>query len=416
MAQKDGLRKSLTSLQGSALTIGGVIGSGILVLPAIAASIAGPSSVLSWIIMGLLSLPMVIAVSAMSSRYPNSGGIAAYAEQAFSVRAGQLVTLLILTAMPIGMPFTALVGANYLADLLGLGPIGTHVAAGVLLITAAALNYRGIELSGNTQIFVVGSIIFILLFVVLSAIPQVDTMQFTPFFPHGTLAVGKTLPLLFFAFLGWEMVGHVSEEFENPERDIPISLASSFAVVNILYVVTAIIIVGSGVYKLGNPNVSMITLVSAKWGSTASAFVSVLGFIACYCPLHTYTAGFSRLIYSQSRNGSLPSIFGRLHPKFKTPYIALLSYTPLFIIILSASCVFSWDLRPLISVPSASFLMVYTIGMFSAAKVLDTSVGKCAGYTSSALTFIVLLFSGWYAALPLLITFVFVLKYRKEFL
>lgn len=118
MANDGELKKSLTWLQGTALTVGGVIGSGILVLPAISAVIAGPASLLSWIIMGFLSLPMVIAVGEMSSSYPNSGGIAAYAEQAFSPRAGQLITFLILTA---------------------------H------------LNYTGLESHGNTQISVIKS-------------------------------------------------------------------------------------------------------------------------------------------------------------------------------------------------------------------------------------------------------------------
>ena len=414
MSEKDGLQKSLTWLQGTALTVGGVIGSGILVLPSIAAVIAGPASLISWALMGLLSLPMVLAVGEMSSAYPNSGGIAAYAEQAFSPRVSQLITLLILTAMPIGMPFTALVGANYLADMLGLGSVGTHVAAGMLLIIAAALNYRGIELSGNTQIFVVGTIIFILLFVVLSAAPQVKASEFTPFFSKGALSVAQTLPLLFFAFLGWEMVGHVSEEFKNPEKDIQKSLNISFVVVNSVYILTAIVIIGSGVYKVGNPNVSMVTLVTERWGSLAAAFVSVLGFVACYCPIHTYTAGFSRLIYSQSRGGSLPAFLGKIHPRYKTPHIALIAYTPVFIVILSASCIFSWDLRPLISFPSASFLMVYTIGMFSVGKVLTSKRGKLSGYLSAIMTFFVLLCSGLYALLPISITIAFLIKYRKE--
>lgn len=408
------LKKSLTWLQGTAITIGGVIGSGILVLPAIAASIAGPASLLSWMIMGLLSLSMVVAVGEMSSKYPNSGGIASYAEQAFSPRLSQLITLLILTAMPVGMPLTALIGANYLANMLGLGTLGTYAAAGILLITAAALNYRGVELSGNTQILVVGSIIFILLFVVLSAIPQVKASEFSPFFGEKGFSVIKTLPLLFFAFLGWEMIGHVSEEFNNPAEDIPKSLACSYIVVNSLYLLTAIVVIGSGVYKMGNPNISLITLVAAKWGSMAAAFVSVLGFISCYCPLHTYTAGFSRLIYSQSRIGLMPEFLGRLHPKYKTPYIALLAYTPLLLAILCISCIFHWDLRPLISIPSASFLAVYTIGMFSAGKVLTSKIGKYSGYISAFLTFTVFAFSGWYTLLPICLIIIFLVKYRKE--
>ena len=91
MEEKIKLRKSINWIHGTALTIGAVVGSGILVLPVIAAEISCPASILSWVLMGLFSLPMVFAIGEMSSRYPNSGGIAAYAQQAFGPRMGSLV-------------------------------------------------------------------------------------------------------------------------------------------------------------------------------------------------------------------------------------------------------------------------------------------------------------------------------------
>ena len=68
-----GLKKSITWVRGSAVTVGGVLGAGILALPAIAAEMAGPASLVSWVLMGLFSLPMVIVIGMMSSRFPNSG-------------------------------------------------------------------------------------------------------------------------------------------------------------------------------------------------------------------------------------------------------------------------------------------------------------------------------------------------------
>ena len=65
------------------MTIGAVLGSGILVLPAITADMAGPASLISWALMGILSLPMIIVIGLMSSRFPDSGGLATYVRQAF---------------------------------------------------------------------------------------------------------------------------------------------------------------------------------------------------------------------------------------------------------------------------------------------------------------------------------------------
>lgn len=99
MEQEIKLRKGITWIQGTALTIGAVLGAGILVLPAIAAEMAGPASILSWLLMGLFSIPMVIVISMMSSKFPDSGGMAAYARRAFGPFWSSLTGLLILSAM-----------------------------------------------------------------------------------------------------------------------------------------------------------------------------------------------------------------------------------------------------------------------------------------------------------------------------
>ena len=227
MASKIALKKSINWIQGAAMTIGAVLGSGILVLPAITADMAGPASLISWALMGILSLPMIIVIGLMSSRFPDSGGLATYVRQAFGATASQITGLLMLTAMPFGMPVTALIGANYLGNIFEWSQSTVHIAACLLIFTALALNYRGIELSSKTQVAVVASILFILLFAVFSALPNIKLSAFEPLLPHGWLPVAENMVMIFFAFMGWEMIGNLAEEFKNPGRDLPLSLAVS---------------------------------------------------------------------------------------------------------------------------------------------------------------------------------------------
>ncbi|MEG1825320.1 MAG: amino acid permease [Cloacibacillus sp.] len=415
MEEKRELKKSITWPQGTAMTIGAVIGAGILALPAIAADMAGPASLVSWLLMGLFALPMLAAIAQMSSRYPNSGGIAAYAQQAFGSGMGRLTGFLILAAMPIGLPPTALIGANYLCSLFGWGQGAAHIAAGGLILTAILLNMRGIELSGKSQLFIVSAIVFILLFVVTTSFGEVRARNFLPFMPHGAASVGRTMSLLFFAFLGWEMIGHLAEEFRSPRRDIPISLGAAYVTVNIIYFMIAFVIVGSGVYKTGNPNTAMVTLIGASLGHSAAAMVGLLGFVVCYCPVHTYIAGFSRLIYAQAREGYFPAWLGSLDPKYQTPHRALLFFIPLLFSVLFLSWSLKWDLRPLLGIPSATFLMVYAIGMAAAARELPTKAGKACGALSCALSAAVFLFSGWYMLFPIAVALYFFCRYKGEF-
>lgn len=390
------LRKSISWVQGAALTVGAVLGAGILVLPALAAEMAGPASLLSWLLMGLFTLPMVVAIGAMSSRFPDSGGMATYVRQAFGPQASQVAGILMLTAMPFGMPATALVGAHYLGSVFDWGAAGVHLAAAGLLFTALALNYRGIELAGRTQVFVVSAIVAILAAAVWSAAPQIRAAAFAPFLPHGWLPVGEAMTLLFFAFMGWEMTGHLAEEFKNPRRDIPLSLGAAVVLVVALYLAVAFVTVGTTVYLSGNPVVAMVRLVAFRWGNWAAVLVALLGFIVCYCPVHTYIAGFSRLVYAQARDGHFPAALGRLHPRFQTPHAALLCFVPVHVTILSLSYLFSWDLRPLLTIPCANFLVVYTLGMVSAARIVPGRTGRYAAWISAVLSFGVLLFAGWY--------------------
>lgn len=412
MNDKLQLKQSITWLQGTALTVGAVLGSGILVLPAIAAEMTGPASLLSWLLMGLFSLPMVITIGLMSSRYPDAGGMASYARYSFGRRMEHLTGLLILSAMPLGMPLTALVGAHYLGSLFQWSSIAVHTAAAMLLIIAVILNYRGIELSGRSQIVVVSVILFILTVAVMSSVSEVRVSAFEPFFVHGWLPVGQAMTLLFFAFMGWEMVGHLAEEFRNPVRDLPVSLGLAFLFVNALYLAVAVVTVGTEVYKTGNPITAMVTLVSYRWGEMAGYLVGVLGFIVCYCPVHTFIAGFSRLVYSQAREGHFPQFLGRLHPQFQTPSVALLSFIPLYLAILLGSHLLEWDLKPLIGIPSTTFLAVYVIGMISAGRVLKSRLGKVSAWLSAALAGIVFLFAGWFIVFPVAVVLIFALKKR----
>lgn len=319
-----------------------------------------------------------------------------------------------LTAMPFGMPVTALIGAHYLGSVLDWSSLDIHLAAASLIILAIALNYRGIKLSGRTQIGVVSSILFILAFAVWSAIPNIQLTAFTPFLPHGWLPVGEAMSLIFFAFMGWEMIGHLAEEFKNPLRDIPLSLAAAVLVVNALYLAVAFAIVGTSVYQSGTPLTSMITLAAFQFGDMAGTIIACLGFIACYCPVHTFIAGFSRLVYAQARDGSFPAYFGALHPRFQTPYIALLVFLPIYLSILFLSYIFSWDLKPLISIPCANFLLVYTLGMLASARILPGKSGKLLALVSALLSSIVFLFSGWFMLFPIIVTIILLYGRHKK--
>ncbi|MBZ4654202.1 MAG: hypothetical protein JG781_1541 [Peptococcaceae bacterium] len=103
--QNNRLQKSLSWPQGTAMTVGAVLGSGVLVLPAATAQMAGPASLLAWLLMGVLTLPLALTLGYLAIHHPDAGGVAAYARKAFGPLGGAItgwVSLYPLTLMGLG--------------------------------------------------------------------------------------------------------------------------------------------------------------------------------------------------------------------------------------------------------------------------------------------------------------------------
>ena len=408
------LKKNLTVLSGAAMTTGAVLGAGIIVLPAITAIMAGPASILSWALMGVLTIPMIFIIGRLAIQYPDAGGMATYVQHGLGNIFSRWLSLLMMTALPFGMPITALIGAHYLGTFFHWPSSSIHLCAGIMILLAVCLNYRGIQLAGRTQVFVVSIILLILAGAIYSGLPQVQTAAFTPFLINGWYAVGQASALTFFAFTGWEMISYLAEEFHDPVHDIPKCLGISALIINAFYLSISFVTIGTSVYLSDTPATALLELITFHFGSQAASLLSILGCLACYCPIHIYMAGFSRLIYAQAREGSLPLFFSYLHPQFHTPHRALLAFLPVALLVLTVTYAFSFDLQLLINIPCANFLMIYALGMAAAIRLLQKSWEKIIAGLTTAAMIVLYFFTGWYAIFSVIITILFLLnEYRK---
>ena len=111
----------LSTRSATALYVGAVLGPGVTYLPALAARPAGPASLLAWIGLLLLSVPLAVAFAALGIRNPDAGGTASYARSAFGERAGRATGWWFLIGVAVGAPAVALIGGFYVAELLGGG-------------------------------------------------------------------------------------------------------------------------------------------------------------------------------------------------------------------------------------------------------------------------------------------------------
>ncbi|MBC8079196.1 MAG: amino acid permease, partial [Gorillibacterium sp.] len=248
MDKSNVLKSTIGMPQAISLYIGAVLGSGVLIVPGLAAQIAGPASLLAWGLMTLLVLPMALSMGLLSARYPNAGGVSHFVTLAFGPRTGSLIGWFFLMSVPIGGPIVALTGAGYLTAALGMGEGARVIFAILMLVIGLLINLIGMKVVGRVQVAVVIAIVSVLLLAIVGALPHIQFAHFTPFMPHGWGSVGKAAALLFWCFIGWEAVSHLSEEFIDPQKAAIKGVTIAAIIVGLLYFLTALATVGTQSY------------------------------------------------------------------------------------------------------------------------------------------------------------------------
>ncbi|MDB4897292.1 MAG: L-methionine/branched-chain amino acid transporter, partial [Firmicutes bacterium] len=318
--EKSELKASIGLLQGAALYIGAVLGSGILILPALSADMAGPAALVAWLGMTLLTLPMALSMGVLSARRPDAGGVSSFVREAFGEMAGAIAGWFFFAAVAIAPVVATIVGAKYMAAALGLGQSATLTIAAIAMVSIWIVQLLGMQIAGRVQVVLVVVTVGVVLLAIAAGAPQVHAAAFTPFMPHGWVSVGQVMAMLFWGYIGWEAVSHLSAEFVDPTRHVLKAATLAALVVGLLYFATAFVTVGSGVHGQGDAaTAAMVYLVKGTLGNTGGLVVGVSGLALCIAGINSYVGGAARVGYSLARNAAAPAFMGYLLPGRKTP-------------------------------------------------------------------------------------------------
>jgi amino acid efflux transporter len=230
----------MSTTRGAALYIGALLGPSLLLLPGLAAGIAGPASILAWI--GLLALSGLLALvfSGLGTLIPTGGGVAAYAAAGLGGRAGRAVAWCFLAGVMFGAPVVCLIGGTYVAALLGGGPVARVAAAALLLAVVVALTLVGARTTATAQLVLVAVLILLVAVAVLGSAPEARANNWVPFAPHGWAAVGSAGSALMLSFVGWEAIAPLTARLPEPSRQLPRIIGAAFAVTAIVYLALAV--------------------------------------------------------------------------------------------------------------------------------------------------------------------------------
>lgn len=358
-AEKRSLKRSLSAFDLTMLGIGAVIGTGIFVLTSIAAEKAGPGMLFSFIIAGIVCLLTALIYAEIASMVPVSGSAYTYSYAVLGEWVAWMVGWALILEYAVAAGAVSVGWAGYINGFLeangwGLplaltaGPAdtvtlanGTAASGGFnLLAFLIALFVTSMLLIGTTAsarlttILVFVKITALTAFIVL-AMPAVDMENFVPLMPNGWgtplsgIGVLGAAASIFFAFIGFDAVSTAAEETKNPDRNIPIGLIASLGVCTVFYLLVAYAAVGAvgaqpgGVLSQSREPLAFI-LRELGFG-TMGNWVAAAAVVALPSVILMMMYGQTRILFTMSRDGLLPEVLSRVHPRLHTPHVVTLA-------------------------------------------------------------------------------------------
>jgi len=326
------LIRSLGFWGAAGIGIGAIIGTGIFVLIGVAAGVAGPAVILSFIIAGFVALLTGLSTAELSSFIHESGGSYIYTTKAFGAFPGFVVGWMKSFDYIVGASAVSVGFAAYFAYFVGI-PATTAtivIVATFWPLVLMLLNLKGIqEASWTNNLLVALKILALLIFIVVGAsalIASGDYSNYFPFFPHGFSGVMSGAAIIFFAFIGFNTIATMAEEVKDPERNVPRAILFAFAICTLIYIAVAIVAVGIVNWEaLGSTSAPLeFALKTITDNIFILEFLAVSALFATTSVIMASIMGGSRALFAMARQGVLPKVLSTISRQNVPVYTILL--------------------------------------------------------------------------------------------
>lgn len=385
------------ALQGAALTLGALLGTGVISLPALAAEAAGPASLVAWAALLLVSVAFAASFTALGSRFPDGGGVTTYVRRAFGDGASTAVGWAFFLTIPLGAPVAAGFAAHYVADALGRGRGTALLVTTLILVAVTLVNWFGIEASARTQLVIAGVLATVMVVVIVLSLPHARADNLTPFAPHGVAGVGKAAAMLVWAFVGWEIMASLSGRYHTPGRDIARAAAGALGVVTVLYVGIAFCTVA--VLGPAPGRAPLSDLLATAVGEGARPVMAVVAVLLTVATINTYFAGAAEMGASLARDGSLPAFLAVRSGPGTVPRRALAVVAALGLVTTAVLAVLEQDTDTTLLFTTGTFSLVYLAGTAAAFRLLR-GWGRVAAVVSVVASAGLVAMTGWVVLVP----------------
>jgi basic amino acid/polyamine antiporter, APA family len=349
------LKKDLSALDLTVFGIGVIIGTGIFVLTGIAAATkAGPAVSLSFVLAGVACALAALCYAEFASTVPVAGSAYTFSYSSLGELIAWIIGWDLVLEFALGSAAVAVGWAQYFASVFpipesisGEGTVNLTAGAIVLLLTGVMI--LGVKLSSRFNAVMVSiKLAVVFLFIAAGAV-KINTANWSPFIPppaeapkaanaveagrplievlfgleplaFGWLGIAFGAAIVFFAFIGFDVVATTAEETRKPQRDMPIGILGSLAICTLLYVVVSMVLTGMVKYTELNSAAPMADALKAVGYDWIASLVSLGALAGLTTVILILLLGQSRVLFAMSRDRLLPGWLSGVHPRYGTPW------------------------------------------------------------------------------------------------
>src|SRR5437588_9064307 len=333
-----GLKRTLTALSITAMGIGAIVGTGIFVLTGVAAAkYAGPGLILSFIVAGIVSGLAAICYAEFASTVPVAGSAYTYSYATLGELVAWIIGWDLILEYAVGAAAVSIGWSGYVTDFLQsalgitlpkaltISPFSggiINLPAFLIIVLVTLLLIWGTSESSRVNTIIVGIKLLVILFFLVVGFGHINPANWSPFLPFGAGGIFRGAAIIFFAYIGFDQISTSAEEARNPSKDLPFGIIASLLICTVLYILVTATLTGVVSYtklNVASPVSHALILLGLN---AAGSIISIGAICGLTTVLIVLLYGQSRIFFSMSRDGLLPALFSRVHPRFRTPYLS----------------------------------------------------------------------------------------------
>ncbi|MEK6868328.1 MAG: amino acid permease, partial [Nanoarchaeota archaeon] len=350
-----------------ALTVASMIGSGLFFGASIAASYAGPASLIAWVLLGIVTVYVGMCFGELVAMFPRAGGVYEFTKQSYGRFPSFIIGWITWVTGNLAGAVLLIAGIDYIVTVFpDLFPaehtaIIKLVMGIVIVIFLNLITFRGVEASGALLGFLSAAAIVIVLAIIFRGMFEVNIANFTPFFPYSPVFIFVAFFFIVETFFGWDGATYIAEETENPEKVIPKVLVWTCISITIAGFVMAFVLLGvipwQQLILSATPAADVATIL---FGNLGAPLVGIGVFLALTGATASIVVTSPRLLLALARDKLFVDSMADVHPHYGTPYKAIIFQTVVSVLMLMIGFG-QYTMMLSLEVPLALFLYIAVI-------------------------------------------------------